>query len=142
MDAVRVKLFPPQRGVKGHAFKYAQPRGSRPRVYFVRRCLRKVVEGDDRLLLVEGEKKALALAELGYACIGLAGVEGWHTKGDRRLLPDFDAIPLHHRVVEVVPDGDYRSNPHVARAVQRLGTALADRGARARVVLLPHASPQ
>lgn len=142
MDAVRVKLFPPQRDAKGHAFKYAQPRGSRPRVYFVRRCLRKVLEGDERLLLVEGEKKALALAELGYACVGLAGVEGWHTKGDRRLLTDFDGIQLRNRLVEIVPDGDYQSNADVKRAVQRLGTVLADRGARVRVVLLPQASPQ
>lgn len=140
MDAIRLKLFPPQVDAEGHGFKYAQPKGSRPRVYFVRRCLRKVLEGDERLLIIEGEKKTLALAELGYACIGIAGVEAWHVKGDRRLLPDFDAIRLRDRLVEVVPDGDYQTNDHVKRAIERLGMALADRGARVRVVLLPQAT--
>jgi hypothetical protein len=64
-------------------------------------------------------------------------VEGWHTRGDRRLLPDFGTIRLRDRLVEVVPDGDYQTNEYVKRAVDRLGTALADRGARVRVVLLP-----
>ncbi len=140
MDAVRLKLFPPQVDAEGHAFKYAQPKGSSPRLYFVRRCLRKVLEGTDRLLICEGEKKSLALAELGYACVGIGGVEAWHVKGDGRLLGDFDAIPLRDRLVEIVPDGDYQTNDHVRLAVQRLGMALANRGtARVQVVLLPQA---
>lgn len=142
MPVIRLKLFPPQVDAEGHGFKYAQPKGSRPRVYFVRRCLRDVLEGDGRLLIVEGEKKALALAQLGHACIGIAGVEAWHTKGDRRLLPDFGPIQLHDRLVEIVPDGDYRLNENVRRAIHLLGVALAERGARARVVLLPHELPQ
>jgi hypothetical protein len=142
MPVIRVKLFPPQEDGEGHGFKYAQPKGSSPRVYFVRRCLREVLEGAGRLLLVEGEKKSLSLAQLGHATIGIAGVEGWHTKGDRRLLADFAPIRLRDRVVEIVPDGDYQSNENVRRAVQRLGAALAERGARARVVLLPHELPQ
>jgi hypothetical protein len=142
MDVIRIKLFPPQEGADGHGFKYAQPKGSSPRVYFVRCCLREVLEGDCRLLIVEGEKKSLALAQLGYATIGLAGVEAWHVKADRRLLPDFWPIRLRDRLVEMVPDGDYASNENVRRAVQRLGSALAERGARARVVLLPHELPQ
>src|SRR5580765_5362535 len=40
MDVRRLKLFPPQVDGEGHGFKYAQPKGSGPRVYFVRRCLR------------------------------------------------------------------------------------------------------
>jgi hypothetical protein len=142
MPVVRLKLFPPQVDGEGHGFKYAQPKGSSPRVYFIRRCLRAVLEGDGRLLIVEGEKKALALAQLGHATIGIAGVEGWHVKGDRRLLADFGPIRLRDRLVELVPDGDYQTNPNVKRAVQRLGAALAERGARARVVLLPHELPQ
>jgi hypothetical protein len=142
MDAIRLKLFPPQVDSEGHSFKYAQPKGSSPRVYFVRRCLRAVVGRADRLLIVEGEKKALALAQLGHAVIGIAGVEAWHVKGDRRLLADFGPIRLRDRLVEIVPDGDYQSNDNVKRAVQRLGAALAEHGARARVVLLPHELPQ
>jgi hypothetical protein len=142
MDMVRLKLFPSQVDRDGHGFKYAQPKGSQPRLYFVRRCLRQVLRTDDRLLICEGEKKSMALAQLGYAVVGIAGVEAWHTKGDRRLLADFGLIPLRDRLAEIVPDGDYGANENVRRAIQRLGTALADRGARPRVVLLPQEQPQ
>ena len=142
MPVVRMKLFPPQTDAEGHSFKYAQPKGSSPRVYFVRRCLHEVLHGDGRLLIIEGEKKACCFAQLGHAVIGIAGVEAWHVKGDRRLLADFDHIRLRDRLVEIVPDGDYQSNDKVRRAVQRLGAALAECGSRARVVLLPHELPQ
>jgi hypothetical protein len=137
MDHVRVKIFPPLTDADGHAVKYLQPKGSAPRLYFVARCLRQVLEDDAPLWIVEGEKKSLAVAQLGLPAIGIAGVEGWHRRGDDRLLPDFDAIRLRDRTVEVVPDGDYQTNPDVKRAIQRFGYALDERGARPRVVLLP-----
>lgn len=137
MDHVRAKVFPPLTDTKGHAVKYLQPKGTAPRLYFSAECLRQVLEDDGALWLCEGEKKALALSQLGLPAVGVAGVEGWHTAGSRALLPDFDVIPLAGRVVEVVPDGDFQTNPHVQRAVYRLGDALAARGARPRAVLLP-----
>jgi hypothetical protein len=101
--------------------------------------MRAVLESGAALWIVEGEKKALAVAQLGLPAVGICGVEGWHRAGERALLPDFDAIPLHGRTVEVVPDGDFEGNPNVHRAVERLGEALALRGARPRAVLLPSA---
>jgi hypothetical protein len=142
MDAVRLKLFPPQVDAAGHAFKYAQPKGSAPRVYFIRHCLREVLDGDAPLWVVEGEKKSLAVAQLGLPAIGIAGVEGWHIRGSRALLPDFDAIRLGGRIVEVLPDADYETNPNVRRAVERLGTALAACGAHPRLVMLPSELPR
>jgi hypothetical protein len=100
-------------------------------------CLREALEGEAPPWLVEGEKKALAVAQLGLPAVGFCGVEGWHVAGARRLLPDFDAIRLRDRIVELLPDGDYQTNPDVKRAVQRFGSALTLRGAQARVVLLP-----
>jgi len=137
MDLPRVKVFPPLRNRDGHQVKYLQPRGSSPRIYFVGAVLERVLTSDEPLWIVEGEKKALAVAQLGLPAIALCGVEGWHTGGSLDLLPDFDAIRLAGRVVEVVPDGDYQYNVNVARAVRRLGNALAARGAQPRVVLLP-----
>jgi hypothetical protein len=137
MDLPRVKVFPLLRDRDGHQVKYLQPRGSSPRVYFVGAVLERVLTSDEPLWIVEGEKKALAVAQLDLPAIGLCGVEGWHTAGSLDLLPDFDAIRLAGRVVEVVPDGDYQDNPNVARAVRRFGTALAQRGAQPRAVLLP-----
>jgi hypothetical protein len=112
------------------------------RVYFVARCLREVLEGDAPLWLVEGEKKAAAVAQLGLPAIAIAGVEGWHRRGELRLLPDFDAIRLRDRIVEVLPDGDVETNPNVRRAVHSLGNALAVRGARPRLVHLPRELPR
>ncbi len=139
MDHVRMKIFPPLTDRAGHSVKYLQPKGSAPRLYFVARCLREVLEGDAPLWIVEGEKKALAVAQLGLPAVGFCGVEGWHRAGERALLPDFSAIPLCDRIVEVVPDGDFDTNPNVRRAVEHFGEALAFRGARPRAVLLPGA---
>jgi hypothetical protein len=137
-----MKIFPTLTDAEGHSVKYLQPKGAGPRLYFVARTLRTALEGDAPLWLVEGEKKALAVAQCGYPAVGFCGVEGWHARHSRALIGDFDTIRLRDRIVEVLPDGDYRTNEHVKRAVQRLGTALADRGARPRVVLLPQELPQ
>ena len=142
LDHVRVKVFPPLSDADGHTVRYLQPRGSGVRLYFVRDCLRAVREGDEPLYVAEGEKKALALAQLGLPVFGLCGIEGWHPCGSRALLPDFDQIRLAGRVVDLLPDGDWRSNPNVARAVARLHAALAQRGAHPRLVALPAAAAE
>ena len=161
MDHARMKIFPTlvkvtrdggtrwipvaeQRAhdVKHETVKYLQPKGREPRLYFVAACLRDVVDGDDPLWLVEGEKKAMAVAQLGLPAVGFCGVEGWHRQGTTALLPDFDHLHLRDRIVELVPDGDYQTNLDIKRAVQRLGGALLARGARPRVVLLPSELPR
>src|SRR5438445_11670138 len=121
MNHVRMKIFPPRTDAAGHQVKYLQPRGSCPRLYFVRQCLRAVCEGDAPLYVSEGEKKSASLAQLGVAVIGISGVRGWHRKGTRTLLEDFGAIRLRGRLVKILPDGDVRSNYHVECAVQELG---------------------
>jgi len=142
MPHIRVKVFPPiTDGADGHTIKYLQPRGSAIRVFFPIATLTQVLEGDGALLLVEGEKKALAVAQRGLPVVGIAGIEAWHARGARSLLPDFQPIRLMGRVVEIVPDSDFRTNRNVEQAVSGLATALAVRGARARVVLLPDVVP-
>jgi hypothetical protein len=161
MDHIRLKIFPtlirvtrdgtprwiPATEQRPHdiaheTVKYLQPKGSTPRLYFVSACRREVVEGDGALWLIEGEKKAAAAAQVGLPAVGFCGVDGWHGRGQRDLIEDFDAIPLRDRVVELVPDGDYRSNPQVARAIRQFGAALTARGARPRVVILPSELPR
>ena len=161
MDHVRVKVFPTilkvtragktrwitaeeqtPEDVKLETVRYLQPNDSAPRLYFIRRCLREVIDGDAPVWLVEGEKKSIAVAQRGLPTVGFCGVEGWHAKGERGLIDDFSALRLHGRIVEVLPDGDYRTNPNVQRAIQRLGAALTAWGARPRVVLLPSESPR
>jgi hypothetical protein len=142
MDHVRIKVFPTLTDAEGHTIKYLQRKGSEPRLYFIAACLRDVLEAAAPLWLVEGEKKAIAVAQLGLPTVGFCGVEGWHRRGTTALLPDFDAIRLRDRILELVPDGDYQTNPAVKRAIQRFGGALLARGGRPRVVLLPSELPR
>ena len=58
--------------------KYLQPRGSGARLFFTRPTLGESLEGTAPLWLVEGEKKALAVAQLGLPAVGFCGIEGWH----------------------------------------------------------------
>ena len=137
MDHVRVKIFPPLIDADGHTIKYLQPKGCAPRLYFPAFTLRDGLTDGRPLWCIEGEKKSLAVAQLGLPAVGFCGVEGWHVRGSCLLLPDFDNLLLRDRTVELVPDGDVRSNPNVALAVRRFAYALQGRGARPRLVVLP-----
>jgi len=141
MPHVRVKVFPPARDAAGHQVKYLQPRGSGARLFFtlatLGATLGATLEGTAPLWLVEGEKKALAVAQLGLPAVGFCGIEGWHAAGSRELLSDFDAVQLAGRPVELAPDGDWRVNPHVERGLRGFADALERRGARVRIVVLP-----
>jgi hypothetical protein len=148
MDHICLKLFPPfkPRDKDGQetrgTIKYGQPKGTPPRLFFPLQGLAEVMGNSDQpLWLIEGAKKSLAAAQLGFAAVGFAGVQAWHAKGSRELLPDFELIPLGSRVVEIVPDSDVQSNRDAARGIELLGHALAERGARPRIVLLPAAPP-
>ena len=138
MNMFKVKLFPALEDADGHATKYLQPRGSAPRLYFVRSVLAAVMDDPTiPLYVVEGAKKAISAAQLGLAAVGFNGIEGWHVRGARTLLADFARFPLSGRPVKVMADGDVRTNPAVERGAGYLAEALEARGAQARVVLLP-----
>jgi len=136
LDHVRIKVFPTNVTHAGTT-KYLQPRRSGVRVYFPLAALDAVLHSDAPLYIVEGEKKALSVAQLGLPTIGICGVEGWHLGGGQRLHPDLDDVGLRGRVVHVIPDADVRTNAAVHRAVNRLGEALSARGATAKLVLVP-----
>lgn len=137
MDHVRMKIFPSFTDHQGSTVKYLQPRRSGVRLFFPLATLDAVLHSDAPLYVVEGEKKALAVAQLGLPSVGFCGIEGWHPAGSRSLLPDFDAIPLKGRVIELTLDGDVQTNPNVERGALRFAEALEARGARVRVVALP-----
>jgi hypothetical protein len=148
MDHVCLKLFPPFKPRDKHGqetrgtIKYGQPKGTPPRLYFPRPALPEVLMAPETpLWLIEGQKKALAAAQAGLAAVGFSGIQGWHVKGSRALLDDFDLIPLDGRVVELVPDADVQTNPDVHRGAARFAEALTARGAHVRLVLLPQEIP-
>ena len=135
-DHVRLKVFPTITTDAG-TIKYLQPKRSGVRVFFPLATLAAVLHSADSLYIVEGEKKALAVAQLGVPACGICGIEGWHVSGSRALHPDLDDVGLRGRVVKVIPDADYRTNPAVHGAVRRLADALSDRGATAQLVRVP-----
>jgi Domain of unknown function (DUF3854) len=137
MDHIRIKVFPTYRNRRGQTVKYLQTRDSGAHLYFPLVTLDRVLHGDEPLWLVEGEKKSLAAAQLGLPAVGFCGIQGWHVAGSRALLQDFEDIPLRGRIVELVPDGDVSCNMAVRRGAEGLALALAARGARPRLVVLP-----
>jgi Domain of unknown function (DUF3854) len=135
-DHVRLKIFPTLTTDKG-TIKYLQPKRSGVRIYFPLATLDAVLHSADPLYICEGEKKALSVAQLGRPVVGICGVEGWHLAGSRELHPDLDDVGLDGRLVDLLPDGDWKTNPDVNRAVMRLAEACERRRAVARLVVLP-----
>jgi Domain of unknown function (DUF3854) len=136
MEHVRMKIFPSITTATG-TIRYLQPRRSGVRIYFPLATLDAVLHSTDPAYLLEGEKKALSVAQLGLPAIGISGIEGWHIAGSRDLHPDLDDVGLCGRIVKVVPDADVRTNPAVNRAVHRLAAALERRGAVVEIAVLP-----
>jgi hypothetical protein len=137
MDHVRMKVFPPITTRSGNTIKYLQPRSSATRLFFPLAAIREAVTSSSPLWLIEGEKKALAVAQLGLPAVGFCGIEGWHVAGARDLSADCHYLQLRDRVVELVPDADIATNPNVHRGVLRFAEALDRAGARVRLVKLP-----
>jgi hypothetical protein len=137
MNHVRMKIFPPLIDRKGHTIKYLQPKNSGVRLFFPLVTLDEALKGAAPLWLVEGEKKSLAVAQLGLAAVGFCGIQGWHLKGMDQLIEDFKYIQLKDRIIELLPDGDWRTNSAVKRGAEGFATALSAQGARPRLVILP-----
>src|SRR5262249_5220464 len=132
-----LKVFPSFKDRNGNTVKYLQPRRSGVRLFFTLAQLGEALTESTPLWLVEGEKKALAVAQLGLPAIGFCGIEGWHAAGSHDLLGDFDHVRLDGRLVELLPDGDCQTNPNVRRSAFRFAEALEARSARVRIVKLP-----
>jgi len=140
LDMFQTKIFPELTDAKGHTTKYFQPRGSAPHPYFVRSVMPRVMDITVPLYLVEGAKKAIAAAQLGFAAVGFAGIQAWHVRGSYRLLDDFAPIPLVKRRVVICPDGDVQSNPDVEKGAADFAEALEAAGANVQIKLLPGAA--
>jgi hypothetical protein len=137
---IRMKVFPEYQDRRGRTVKYLGPPAASPRVYFPIPTMPAVLSGDAALWVVEGCKKALTVAQLTLPVVAIEGIEGWHCHGSLDVLPDFDVIPLTGRIIELLPDGDVRTNPNVRRGAEALALALARRGGRPRLVSLPEAA--
>lgn len=98
--------------------------------------------GDGPLLVVEGEKKALALWQAGFQIVGIGGVWNWLAKGggeqteESRPIPDLDRINWK-RLVTIVFDSDGHENSTVRLAAFRLARELGHRGAKVSILFIP-----
>lgn len=92
------------------------------------------------LFVSEGPIKALAIAHLGYASVGLGGVATTITKdgsGRPMLGESWRAVPLKSRTVFIVFDAGTVWNLKVASSENNLGRALVSAGADVKVVRVP-----
>src|SRR3954470_998022 len=123
---------------KPRLVKYDQARRPGLLVYFAPRARASGAYGDVSSLCVwtEGEKKALALDQLGFTCVGLTGVWNWTDPEERA---DSGADQLHptlrmHVTVAgrehlIVFDADSHEKKDVVHAARRLGGLLVAGGA-------------
>jgi hypothetical protein len=139
----RRRLHKPKRDRKGKLHHYEQPPDSGQRAYFPVQSLHKLRNTESLILITEGEKKTLAIAQLGYAAIGLGGVWGGCKRGSEELIDDLAAVNWHDRAAVIVFDYDPKetTRKHVRKAAERLAQALYAAGAREVYLLILPAGP-
>lgn len=110
---------------KGKPIKYEQPVGEALRAYFPSASI-EGLQGTQPVFITEGEKKALALSQLGVAAIGLGGVDCWGKNGE--LIEDLSNIAWSDRDAYVIFDYDEKpvTRKNVQSAAKRLSGALYD----------------
>jgi putative DNA primase/helicase len=146
LDYVRVKPSNPQKDrLTGKTRKYEAPVGQPSRLYFPAGVGPEVLADNTvPLVIVEGEKKAIALAQAGFIAIAVSGVWSWCKKSDadgrpKELIPDFDQIVLDGRVVIIIFDSDAATNDKVLWAEWYFAETLTrTKRADVRVVRLPN----
>lgn len=124
----------------GKSKKYLQGQGTGCRAYFPQASLAKLRKGEEPIYITEGEKKALALSQLGLAAVGLGGVDAWRVKGTNELIDDLTKIAWEGQTVYLTFDYDpaLQSRLNVNTARKKLAEVLLEAGAeRVLAVQLP-----
>lgn len=133
--------------------KYLSAPGARNFLYFTPSTQKDWLKEDSiRIVISEGEKKALALQRYFDECgkqvlvIGLSGVWNWRgTTGKtingngsrvsiKGVIPDINLINWKKREVEIIFDADSQTNPSVEKARKGLARELQRRGAIVRIL--------
>lgn len=139
--AYRVRPTAPRvvssRGGKERVVKYDQASAYGTLIYFPPRVRASGAYGELTLLTwTEGEKKALALDQLGYPCVGLTGVWNWidsahrDATNEQRLHPHISKhVHVAGREHVICYDADARKNDQVMHAARKLAGVLLAAGA-------------
>jgi hypothetical protein len=134
-EFVRCKLFPPVSDGQGHTIRYYQRAGTPPRLYMPTTVRATLADPTVRLLITEGEKKALKANQDRLACVAVGGLWNWQAGG--RPIADLDRIDWVERETVIVPDSDAWTRPELVQPVFALGKELEGRGAKVTVMKLP-----
>jgi len=121
--------------------KYLQKTGTANHLYLLPSV---DLNGDSPLLLVEGEKKALALLQAAYQVVGISGIWNWCERGqgykkpkESQPIPDLDRVNWVRPVI-IIFDSDGHDDRMVRLAAFRLARELSRRGAVVSILFLPH----
>lgn len=119
--------------------RYTQPAGSMNEVYlppFIQ--WKKYLEGNEPLVITEGEKKSAHATKEGLPTMGIGGVENFTAKEFAgALLPIFDEMNLSGRLVYICYDSDAATNQNVVQAEVKLAARLTEKGALVRICRIP-----
>lgn len=121
------------------AMRYIQPPNSVTEVYLPPLVdWRAVADGDQDIIITEGELKAACATKHGIPTVGLGGVWSFQSgKHNTPMLPIFDELGLNGRKVYIVFDSDAVTNPNVVAAELRLAKRLTELGALVYIGRLP-----
>ena len=136
----RAKLFPPwSKEKEKRPRKYLQPAGSKNELYVPSAARAVLHDFTRRLVITEGEKKALAACQRGLPTISAPGVWNWLNRGcdgAKIAAPALDIVAWMQRSVDIVFDSDIWTNLQSQRALYALGADLMARGANVSAVIL------
>jgi hypothetical protein len=125
----------------GKPLKYITPTGLPTRIYLPADTIVHLKSAHPQRIITEGAKKALLLAQLGYAAIGLSGVWCWKQTGTQKLKEELVALGWEDIESWVCFDWDPKevSRNNVDQAANYFAAALKREGSGTvyRVVLPP-----
>lgn len=136
----RVRLDKPLPDAKGKPKqKYLNPTGEELDLYMTLPAREKLQDIGTPFYFIEGEKKSLSCAQLGYAAIGLCGVYGWRSKrSEGKIVPRLSELILKDRPCYILFDADKNDNPQVKQAEYDFALYLRKRGAKVGIINLPY----
>jgi putative DNA primase/helicase len=127
-----VRPHQPRINKNGGPKKYEVPLGESCRAYYPPGSLAKLLDGKSDVYITEGQKKALALSQLGFAAVGIAGAWNWKKPKTDFLIDGLLDVTWMGRNVYVVFDFDEKEKArwHVDLSRRRLAKALREAGAK------------
>jgi DNA polymerase-1 len=141
---LRLKPDVPRKDEEDKPVKYEAPFGTPSRPYFPRNRF------DDALpiIVVEGEKKSLAVAQLRFQVVGVSGIWNWCKKGERdehgkrqgdyELLDDLANFPWKTwRDILICFDSDTLDKDNGPQAEWQLAQAIKKKGGKVKIIRVP-----